>query len=193
MIATGSSDEDVISDECIQSKFMVLQVLDLNFHNMFPSGPNFCIPHHQSETSESLLLHRDEFEFAKNILGKPGNFDTASGGLVGRVELFVDGIELGKVTHVLEEDGSLENVADVSVGSIHDGLDVLEHLLSLGFDSTFDDLHGFWDKRDRARSIDQSIVLDSLAVRTDGLGSLVGSDNGIRSGRHGANLGSRQA
>jgi hypothetical protein len=51
-----------------------------------------------------LLLNGDELELAQDVLGEPGDLDTASSGLVGRVELFVDGIELGKVAHVLQED-----------------------------------------------------------------------------------------
>jgi hypothetical protein len=51
-----------------------------------------------------LLLDGDELELAQDVLGQPGDFHTAPSGLVGRVELFVDGVELGKVAHVLQED-----------------------------------------------------------------------------------------
>lgn len=51
-----------------------------------------------------LLLDGDELELAQDVLGEPGDFHTASSGLVGRVELFVNGVELGKVAHVLQED-----------------------------------------------------------------------------------------
>jgi hypothetical protein len=48
-----------------------------------------------------LLLDGDELELAQDVLGKPGDLDTAPGGLVRSVEFLVDGVELGKVTHIL--------------------------------------------------------------------------------------------
>ena len=56
------------------------------------------------ESLDLLLLNGDELELAQDVFGEPGDLDTASSGLVGRVKLFVDGVELGKVAHVLQED-----------------------------------------------------------------------------------------
>lgn len=56
------------------------------------------------ESLDLLLLNGDELELAQDVFGEPGDLDTASSGLVGRVEFFVDSVELCKVAHVLQED-----------------------------------------------------------------------------------------
>jgi hypothetical protein len=52
---------------------------------------------------DSLLLDGDKLELAQDVLGQPGDLDTASCGLVRGVKLLVDGVELGKIAHVLQE------------------------------------------------------------------------------------------
>jgi hypothetical protein len=64
----------------------------------------------------------------ENILREPSNLDTAPGGLGLAKELGVDLVDGDEVVHVLDKDGSLEDVRRGRVGSSKKGGDVGEDL-----------------------------------------------------------------
>ena len=83
-------------------------------------------------------------------------------------------VHLGKVVHIAHEDGGLDHLGHVGAGLLEDGLDVGEDETSLLGDGVLVvELASGRVKRNLARCKQHAVDLDGLAVRTNGLGSLV--------------------
>lgn len=77
--------------------------------------------------------------------------------------LLVDTVDLGKVVHVLEEDGRLEHMSEVRARGLDDSGKVVERALGLRLDTTLDTAHGLGVERDAAADESEAVVHGRLA------------------------------
>lgn len=74
----------------------------------------------------------------------------------------VDAVNGGKVAHVLQKDGGLDDAAGVGAAGFKDSLEVGECLVGLWDDAAIDDLGGRWDEGNAAGDEDEVAGLDGL-------------------------------
>ena len=79
-------------------------------------------------------FHAHSLDLNQDILWQTSDLDTAASRLGLAKVLCVDLVDGSKVLHVLDEDGSLEDVRGGRVGRLENGRDVAEDLV-LGLDS----------------------------------------------------------
>src|SRR5690606_28876587 len=87
---------------------------------------------------------------------------------------FVDG---GEVAQVGQEDVELDDILQRAAGRFGHGLEVLEHLYGLRFE-TFHQLHALRVQRDLPGQVDGVADLDGLRIGADGGGGFVGAGYG---------------
>lgn len=86
----------------------------------------------------AILRQSNALNLDVHVLGKSLDSNTAAGRLV-REPLLVLSVHLGKVTHVGEEDGGLDNLGDGGARLLDDSLDVLAALGRLLGNGTLDE------------------------------------------------------
>lgn len=79
-------------------------------------------------------------------------------------------VQLGKVRHVVEEDGALDHSLEGRACSLEDGLDVGEALARLVRDAALDELAGR-GHGDLARDVEGAVDEDGLGVGSEGCSS----------------------
>ena len=121
------------------------------------------------------VRHGDRFDFAEDLLRELLDGDAGARGLADKV-LLIHGIEGGKVLHVGEEAGRLDDLGEIHSGGLQDGADVFAALFRLLFDLRSDDLAGGRIQGDLAGSVQKSVCCVSLGIGADRCGSILGCD-----------------
>src|SRR5690606_21342730 len=103
-----------------------------------------------------------------------GDLDGGAGRLVGAEALLVDGVELGEVAEVGDEDGRLHHPVEARSGLGEDGGEVVEDLLGLRLDALGQ--VALEVERDLARGEEEAVDLDGVDVGADGGGGAGGVD-----------------
>ena len=114
-------------------------------------------------------------DLAQDVLGQGLDGHAAAGGLGGEV-LCVHLVESGKIAHVRQEAGGLDDLVKAAAGSLEDGANVLAALLSLSSDALADGaVSGV--HRDLTGGNDQVADHKTLRVGADCAGSFFRVDN----------------
>ena len=109
---------------------------------------------------------RDGFDFAENTLRQRLSGNAGAGRAADKV-LGIDLIELGKISHICEEAGGLDDFGHVASGSGEDGGNVLAALLGLSVDGVTGRSAGRRIDGDLAGGKYKAVRDDRLRLRAD--------------------------
>src|ERR1019366_1606797 len=123
------------------------------------------------------LGQRYDFDLDGDVFRETGDLHGRAGRRIGREVFAVHLIHRSKFGHVLEENGGLHDLFQRSAGSREDALDILQHALGLRLDVAFHDLLSRGIERNLSGEENESVRTDSLRIRADGFGTLVGSND----------------
>ncbi len=124
--------------------------------------------------SEAYLLgFGDEFDFYEGSLGEILDSKRTACGEGCSKELGVHLVHGPEIGDLAQEDGSLHHIVEIETFALQDGAGVKQALLGLFFDTSLRKCAGLGDDGQLARYEDEIAGADSLAVGTDGGGSLV--------------------
>ena len=136
----------------------------------------------EREREKGRLEESNDLNFKAHVLRKTSNLDSRASRkrLISREVLGVFGVHLTKIVHVTHEDSGLHNLGHVTASFLEDGLNVVENQAGLSSDAVLVmELTSCRVKRDLSRGKKHTVHLDSLTVRTNGLGSLLCGNDGL--------------